>query len=69
MADVVTFKDLTNVTLEMEGEDVLVAKFDLSQDNGETGGGNRRVATTHGLTPTIAGKHKVTIGFNISAKK
>lgn len=42
--------DFTNVEMETDG-DALTISIDLSQDNGETPKGFRRIATTHGNKP------------------
>lgn len=64
MAKVITFKDPTGYEFEMEDEDTLVIRVNLAQSNGVTGGGKRRIATTHGPLQMVAGEHKVTMNFN-----
>lgn len=65
MTQVTTFKEVEGFEFEMEGEDVLVIKVDLSKVSGRTNSGKPRYGTTLGICPTLAGKHKVNLNLNV----
>lgn len=64
MADVITFKDVENMDLSMEGT-VLVIKVDLATPIGQTKGGNTKFASSGGIMPMIAGDRKVRANITI----
>lgn len=63
---VILFKDVQNIQAEADG-DTLVLRIDMSKVMGETGGGNKRYATSHGNCPTmmVESGRKFNINLNV----
>jgi len=65
MAEAICIEKLTNVEFNMEDDNVLAIRVKLDESHGETGGGNERVATTHGLRTVMAGDKRLKVGLNV----